>query len=115
MNESRRKVLIPSFKLTEECSVDDTCAQIRSLEVGLGHKPFTYGFKAAINLITEKKFEYNLVPVILDKNSAPWDVAAAFILDKLECDKEIATIKSLADDLGSFKEWLDCHEIQISC
>jgi integrase len=62
---------------------------------------FTYYVRPVIDPVTDKRCAYNLLPLVLDKN---------FIFFRLEGDSNITTCKSLADDLGAFKEWLDSHE-----
>jgi integrase len=71
---------------------------------------FIYYVRPVIDPVTDKRCEYNLLPLVLDKKSVPWGVAAIFIFFRLEGGSDITTCKSLAGDLGAFKEWLDSNE-----
>lgn len=112
MSEVRRKILIPAFTLTETCDAGDPRAIERTIPSQGGRKFFRYYFRNVVNPFDRTQSSYNLLPVILDKRSVPWELGTLFIFDRLEAESfpNMVTIKSLADDLGAFKEWLDSHD-----
>ncbi len=107
--ELRRKVLIPSFTLTEVCEDSDPLAMKREIKAGVGRDALTYYCRPVVEARSESRFNYNLFPVPLDRASKPWGLATNFLLAKLEGESRpnMVTYQSLADDLGAFKEWLD--------
>lgn len=112
MSEARRKILIPAFTLTETCSADDPMAVERTVAESIGLRTFTYHLRKVVSPFDGTQSSYNLLPVILDKNSVPWVLGTLFILARLETESNpnMVTLKSLADDLGAFKEWLDSYD-----
>ena len=109
MRELRRKVFIPVFTLTETSDEDDPRAIKRLIKQWKGRAALTYHFRPVINSKEGTGFNYNLFPVVLDRNSVPWDLGTLFILSRLEGETHpnMTTIQSLADDLGAYREWLD--------
>ena len=112
MRELRRKVLVPAFTLTEECKAGDVLASRRVIKRWKGREPLVYFERPVTNPLDKTGVNYNLFPIILDRNSAPWDLGNLYILSRLEgvTQPSMATYHSLADDLGAFKEWIDDHE-----
>ncbi|BAN47887.1 tyrosine-type recombinase/integrase [Metapseudomonas resinovorans] len=112
MNELRRKVLLPVFQLSELTMADDPRALKRVIKQGKGHPGFSYFYRFTQGDQVGQGFKYNLFPVILDRNSAPWHLGNLYILAKLEADTRptMTTFQVKADDLGAYKEWLDTHE-----
>lgn len=108
----RRKILIPALTLTETCEAGDPTAVERTIRDQAGRGPFTYHLRNVVNPFDGTQSSYNLLPVILDKHSVPWELGTLFIFGRLEAESfpNMVTIKSLADDLGAFKEWLDSHD-----
>lgn len=109
MIELRRKVLIPSFRLTEVCDAADPLAFKREIKQGKGREAITYHCRPVIEAHSESRFNYNLFPIPLDRQGKPWGLATNFLLDRLEGESRpnMISYQSLADDLGAFKEWLD--------
>lgn len=112
MFEARRKILIPACTLTETCLADDPLAVERTVAGSLDRDTFTYHMRDIVNPYDGSRSSYNLLPVILDKNSVPWQLGTLYILARLETESNpnMVTLKSVADDLGAFKEWLDSHD-----
>ncbi len=112
MRELRRKVLVPAFTLTEVCAEDAPGAVERSILRSSECYAFTYHLKPVIDLVENTHRNYNLFPVVLGRDSIPWHLGTLFILGRLETENnpDMVTSKSLADDLGVFKEWLDSYE-----
>lgn len=109
MIELRRKVLIPSFRLTEVCDPADPRAVRRDIRAGKAREPISYHVRPVIDEDGESRFNYNLFPIPLDRAGKPWGLATNFLLSRMEGESlpDMVTYKSLADDLGAFKEWLD--------
>ena len=112
MRELRRKVLIPTFTLTEVCDKGDPAAVKRSIPDSQERGSLTYHLKPVIDPIEGAHRNHNLFPIVLNRDSIPWDLGTLFILDRLEAEinPDMVTLKSLADDLGAFREWLDSQE-----
>lgn len=112
MKELRRKVLLPTFRLSELTTVDDSRAIRRTIKQGKGHAALTYLYRFAWDEVAGRGFNYNLFPVVLDRKSTPWALGTLFILSQLESETQpvMATYQSLADDLGAYKEWLDSQD-----
>jgi integrase len=112
MRELRRKTLLPVFKLTRVCDAHDLYAAKCVIVARKSREPLTYHLRPLVDMEGEPKFNYNLFPVVLDRDAAPWDLGTLYIFSRLEAEilPNIATYHSIADDLGAFKEWLDDHD-----
>lgn len=112
MRELRRKVLLPVFQLSELTTVDDPRALKRIIKQGKGHPALTYHYRFVWDEHGGRKFNYNLFPVVLDRNAAPWPLGTLYILAQLEAETTPAmtTYQGRVDDLGAYKEWLDTHD-----
>jgi hypothetical protein len=112
LRELRRKILIPAFTLTEVCDQGNPHAVKRSISGSKEREGITYYLKPVVDPIERTHRSHNLFPIVLDRNSVPWDLGTLFILDRLEAETnpDMVTFKSLADDLGAFRDWLDSHE-----
>lgn len=112
MKELRRKVLLPVFTLTEVCDKNDSRSIPRLIKRGVSRDACIYHVRPVVDPIAGTGFNYNLLPVILNRQSVPWTLGTLFILSKLEggSHANIATIHSIADDLGAYREWLDEHD-----
>jgi len=112
VRELRRKTLIPAFVLTEICNAEEPGAVERSIVAAADRQALTYYLKPVSDSVAMGRQNYNLFPVILTKNSVPWDLGMLFILRRLETerDPDMSTIASLAGDLGVYREWLDDQE-----
>ena len=112
MRQFRRKVLIPSFELSEVCNKGDHGAAQRNIKQWVGREAFTYYYRPVSDPLTRQKFNYNLFPVVLDRAGVPWDLANNYLLSKLEAETypNMDSYMSLADDLGAYREWLDGYD-----
>jgi integrase len=112
MRELRRKVILPIFQLSEVTEEDDPRALTRVIRQGKGHPTLTYYYRYVWDEEAERGLNYNLFPVVLERNGAPWPLGSLFILSLLEgrIAPVMTTYQSKADDLGAFREWLDTHE-----
>lgn len=112
MKELRRKVLLPVFQLSEVADWDDPRSIRRSIQSWKGRAGFSYGYSFVFDEHEGRGFNYNLLPVVLNRSSLPWALGTLFILSQLEGETQpvMATFHSRADDLGAFKEWLDSQD-----
>jgi integrase len=112
MKEVRRKVLLPVFQLSELADQTDPRAIERVIKQGKGHAALTYHYRFVWDEEEGRGFNYNLFPVVLDRNSVPWSLGTLYILSLLESETQpvMATFHARADDLGAFKEWLDSQD-----
>lgn len=112
MKEWRCKVHLPVFQLSELTTGDDPRALKRVIKQGKGHPAFTYHYRFVWDDDAGRGFNYNLFPVVLDQNAAPWPLGTLYILAQLESERIpiMNTYHSMAGDLADFKKWLDAHE-----
>ena len=112
MNELRRKILLPVLQLSELADQKDPHAIKRTIKPGKGHPALTYWYRSVWDENEGRGYNYNLFPVVLDRNSVPWALGTIFILSQLEGKTQpiMPTFVSRADDLGAFKEWLDTQD-----
>jgi len=112
MKELRRKVLLPVFQLSELTTDDDPRALRRDIKQGKGHSALTYYYRLVEDDQTGHRSSYNLFPIVLDRDAKPWSLATLYLLARLEVETSptMTTHHNRADDLGSFKEWLDTHD-----
>jgi hypothetical protein len=112
MKELRRKVLLPVFQLSELANQGDPRSIKRNIRQGKGHPKLAYHYRFVWDEEEGRGFNYNLFPVILDRNSVPWGLGTVFILSQLEGETQpnMSTFHTRADDLGAFKEWLDSQD-----
>jgi hypothetical protein len=59
------------------------------------------------------KYQFNLLPVVLDKNGAPWAEANVYLLSRVEneLNPSMATLTSIADGLVAYLQFLDDNEL----
>lgn len=110
MKELRRKVVLPVFQLSELTTDDDPRAIKRVIKQGKGHQALTYHYRYVQDEPTGHSFSYNLFPIVLDREGVPWYLCTFYILSKLEgagTVPNMSSVKSVAEDLGAYKEWLD--------
>lgn len=109
MIELRRKVLLPVFQLTEVCDASDLRAVKRVIKAAKERQAETYYYRQAVGNDGQATGNYNMFPVVLQRDGRPWLLASYYLLDKLEgqTNPNMKTYWSLADDLGAFREWLD--------
>lgn len=112
MKELRRKVLLPVLQLSELADRDDPRSIERIIKQGKGYPALTYRYRFVWGEEEGRGYNYNLFPVILDRQSVPWVLGTLFILSQLEGETQpvMATFHARADDLGAFKEWLDSQD-----
>ncbi len=110
MKENKRTAILPVCTITEVCEP----AEYRAMQQIIPKGPSvlsatTYFTKPVLAPDETRGFNYNLLPVVLDRNSIPWDIANIYILSRLQATAypEMTTFVGIADDLGAYKEFLD--------
>jgi integrase len=111
-----RKITLPIFTLSELCDSDDCLAKVRNLPESSMTEAIAYTYKPVSSSPSSKAktaHTYNHMPVILDADAKPWKEANLYILSRLEADSDpsMGTYHGLADDLVSFRRFLDEDKI----
>lgn len=109
-NTTKRTVIIPAYSITEVCRRDDPRAIRQEIAKGASKDRATvYFVRPTLAPDETKGFNYNLFPVVLGRDGAPWDIANIYLLSILQATEysEMATVAGIADDLGAYKEFLD--------
>ena len=112
MKELRRKVILPVFQLSELTTEEDPYALKRVIKQGRGRPALTYYYRFVWVEQEGRGFNYNLLPLVLDRGGTPWYFGTLYILSQLESDAKpvMTSYQSKADDLGAYKEWLDTQD-----
>lgn len=112
--QGARRILLPSFQLTQTCSPSSDGATGVSVP---GRPDVNYSTQPVSqpNSFTNRPAEvgYNRMPLVLDKNGIPWDEANLFVLDRLMSTTApaMATFRGLADDLAAYRQFLDAQAV----
>ncbi|MEW7974785.1 MAG: hypothetical protein AB2821_15015 [Candidatus Thiodiazotropha endolucinida] len=109
-SSGKRTTILPVCGLTETCEESDPGATKQVIPKANGVSIETHYFTRQLSAPDEVSgLNYNLLPVVLDCNDAPWDVANIYILSRLQAVAfpEMTTIAGIADDIGAYKEFLD--------
>lgn len=112
--QGARRILLPSFQLTQTCSPSSDGATVVSVP---GRPDVNYSTQPVSqpNSFTNRPAEvgYNRMPLVLDKNGIPWDEANLFVLDRLMSTTApaMATFRGLADDLAAYRQFLDAQAV----
>ncbi len=109
MTLQARKILLPSFTLTEVCNSDYAGAAV---QLSLKDEPLGYSTRP-VNRGSQHNeaelFSYNLMPVVVDQNSVPWGEANIYLLSRLtdSIAPSMSTYAGIADDLSAYRRFLD--------
>lgn len=109
-SSSKRTLILPVCTVTEVCGEDDPRAIKQIIPEAHGVDTKTPYFVRPVLAPDESRgFNYNLLPVVIDRNGIPWDIANIYILSRLQATAypEMTTVAGIADDLGAYKEFLD--------
>lgn len=112
----RHKIVLPSCIVTEVCQAGDPAGSLRKISAVGGRPAVTYHYRPIIDDDGVVAARYNLLPVVLDGQGIPWDIATIYLLSRLEgvALPNMSTFHSIADDLGAFKAFLDDKEIDFT-
>jgi integrase len=116
MTDARRKIVLPSCTITEVCDEGDQRGIKRTIPAGKNRTACSYFIRPVVDEESEHRFSFNLFPVVLDQHGVPWDIAAIYILSRLEgiALPNMTTYQSIAEDLGAFKAFLDEKNIDFT-
>ncbi|BCZ84694.1 site-specific integrase [Paraburkholderia terrae] len=118
------KVVIPAFSLTETCGEHDPGAMKCAIPA-VGTLPSQHYFirpvagevQAGRNYSAKWiRQEFNWLPLVLEQNGQPWDVAVIYVLSKLQglVAPNMTTYQGIADDLSAFRAFLEEYEIDFT-
>lgn len=115
-----RKYVLPVFRLTELCGEADPYATQVIIPPAPSRSMTTY-FVRSVQEVEEgledsarwRKYNYNLLPVVVDQHGVPWDAATVYILSRLgdQVTPNMSTFDGVAEDLSAFLEFLQEEEI----
>lgn len=106
------KIVLPRFTLTEVCASDEPGAMERIINP-TGAESTGYFFRPSAGSIvyslTAPTYSYNLMPVVLDGDGAPWIDANLYLLARIEgvLMPSMTTYHGIADDLAAFYRFLE--------
>ncbi len=120
MKREARKILLPVMEMTEVTDEND-CGAIKVVLPQTGSHLEYYLRKKHDAATGDRKdnkpiwmgSKFNLYPVVLDKNGAPWAEANIYLMSRIESsiDPVMSTFSSIADSLAAFRRFLDETEI----
>ncbi|WP_026602390.1 site-specific integrase [Methylomonas sp. 11b] len=120
MKREARRILLPILEITEIASPSDKNAI--KVPLSKGGTYFEYYVRKKHDEVegnrTDHKpswmrSEFNLYPIVLDKNGVPWAEANIYLLSRIESSisPTMSTYASIADSLAAFRRFLDETEI----
>lgn len=114
-NGKVRKIVLPTFVLTEVCEATDVGAMHKTFECG--SQRFSYFERVRqdesevclVGRPLSQRTAFNLYPVVVDSTGLPWYEANIYILSKLESafNASLSTFDGIADDLAAFRRFID--------
>ncbi|BEU28045.1 site-specific integrase [Paraburkholderia sp. 22B1P] len=113
-----RKVILPVLARSWVCSAEDIGAQMREIgKDGSAAVAYYYRHVSGKNATDAEgyiKEHYNLFPLVLSRDGAPWEPAVAYIFGRLQrkAFPNMRTIHGIADDLGYFLDFLEDRGIE---
>lgn len=112
-----RKLVLPSFTLTEVCESADVGAITHAFPKVVAANPAEYHVRPVYRGDHFSKrgnaYNYNLMPVVVDGIGTLWAEANLYLLSRLEAvvTPNMASYHSIADDLAAFKRFLEEDEV----
>ncbi len=118
-SRAAKKVVLPSFVLTEVCdATDDGAIRVDLGEIATAAAYFERPKLSPAGLRVDgkpkwKPSRFNLFPVVLEASGLPWPEASIYVLGRLENtpDPSMATYDGIADDLAAYRRFLDDEDI----
>lgn len=121
MTRKSRKILLPTLTVTELSKASDETATRIDLPVGSADEFYFVRPKLQEENINAKHYggslrtgsQYNLFPVVLDSEGAPWGEANVYLLSRVRNSLApvMSTYSSIADDLAAYRRFLDETDI----
>lgn len=114
-----KKVVLPTFVLTEVCQADDKGAVRIPVPDGATSEPYYERPKltdSGARVDGKPKWQpsqFNIFPLVLDATGLPWPEANVYLLSRLQNspDPAMTTFDGIADDLAAYRRFLDKEEI----
>ena len=115
---SARKLILPTFVVTETAASDEVGAVKVSIPPGENRPGTTYHTCAKKVAVDGERrdgkprwveHQFNLFPVVLDGDGVPWAEACVYILARLENHLKpvMSTYASIAEDLAAYRRFID--------
>lgn len=106
-----RKILLPVFETTELCLTPDD----GSIEIPLPPSSFKKNYSVRKKSHNSQKYppwagtQFNLFPVVLDKNGVPWAEATIYLFSRIESSPSptMSSYASIADSLAAFLRFIE--------
>lgn len=110
-----RKILLPVFETTELCLTPGE----GSLEITLPPASFQQNYSVRKKKHSSQKYppwagtQFNLFPLVLDKNGIPWAEATIYLLSRIESSTSptMSSYASIADSLAAFLRFIEERDI----
>jgi integrase len=110
-----RKILLPVFETTELCFTPDE----GSLEINRLPANFQQTYSVRKKSHSSQKYppwagtQFNLFPLVLDKNGVPWAEATIYLLSRIESNASptMSSYASIADSLAAFLRFIEERDI----
>jgi len=116
LNPSIKCAVLPAFVLTETCDAADPLGIKRVIPAGAQRAEQTYHIREVAKAVDSYggcpkwvKFNYNLLPLVLDSRGVLWDAATIYILARCQAhlNPDMTTFQSIAEDLSIFLWFLE--------
>lgn len=116
---SAKKIILPTFVLTEVCEPGDDGAQRHSVFVGSTETVYYVRPKLADTgqrvdgKSKWKPSQFNLYPIVQEASGLPWPEASIYLMSRLENtpDLSMSTYDGIAEDLAAYRRFLDEEDI----
>jgi hypothetical protein len=125
MTKKARKIVLPSLLVTEIAeATDDGAIRIRLPESYQEEDYFVrprqdeaYIPRRLSDISISSKFQFNLFPIVLDAQGAPWAEANVYLLSRImeSYPPSMPTYASIANDLAAYRRFLDETGIDWIC
>ena len=112
-----RKILLPCFTQTQVCLNADINAKLVPLPQGAPFNSYhtrPFNDDEAGGRLDEKASSFNLYPVVLDADGAPWAEATVYLQARLKdaYEPKMGTYASVASDLVAFRQFIDASSLE---
>ncbi|SAK61346.1 Phage integrase family protein [Caballeronia hypogeia] len=120
LNPPIKCAVLPAFILTETCDAADPLGRKRVIPAGAQRAEQTYHIREVAKAVDSYggypkwvKFNYNLLPLVLDSRGVLWDAPTIYILARCQAhlNPDMTTFQSIAEDLSIFMRFLEEFEV----
>lgn len=115
-NKIPKYAVLPVFILTETCNSEDQFSIKRTIPATPDQLEQVYFLRSVSEEVDSYKnsphwvkFNYNLLPIVLNKDGVPWDIAIVYILSRCQGQilPDMTTYHGIADDLSLFLRFIE--------